>query len=87
MTTTETRSKRSEEQILADMEDEVKARRKKLMLKSARKTSAYLKKLEAARKALKVLAVQPDWPAEPYSVKLLEVIDMEVSAFVQAEGV
>jgi len=87
MTTTETRSKRSEEQIVADLEDEIRARRKKFLLKSARKTSDYMKKLEAARKALKVLIVQPDWPSEPYSVKLLEVIDMEVGAFVQAEGV
>jgi len=78
----ETRQKRTEEQIVQDMENDLRKRRQKLIARQLVKVSGYMKRLKAAKSAL---AVCPDWPTEePYAKKLLDVIELERSRLVES---
>lgn len=78
--------KRTEEQIVAEMEASLAKRKKKILLRISRKTNSYLKRLEAAKKALVALRGEPDWLQDPYSEKLLQIIEAEIDTVVQASN-
>jgi hypothetical protein len=88
MSTTATpKTRRSEEEIVADMERSLRRRKAKLVLRETRKNSAYLRRLEAAKRAIDALRLEPDWPADPWSEKLVEAINTEIGSFVNEGNV
>ena len=81
----ETRQKRTEEQIVQDMENDLRKRRQKLIARQLVKVSGYMKRLKTAKAAVAALATCPDWPTEePYAKKLLDVIELERSRLVES---
>ena len=82
---TETRQKRTEEEIVSDLESELRKRKHKILSRHLVKSNAYMKSLERTRKVVVELATAADWPTEePYTKKLLDLIEHERTRLLEA---
>ena len=78
-------TRRTESQIISDMEAALRARRSKAIERALKKSSTYMKALVAARRAVFEVSTQPDWPMqESFSRDMLNVIQKEIGGLVES---
>ena len=80
----QTKTRKSEEQIVADLEAKLLAKKNKIAKRSLLKANSYVKTMERARKALQALRACPEWPSaiEPHTSDVLNLIELEVDRLV-----